>query len=176
MMATYSPLSMEMDTPRSAWISSSPIRYVFHRSWVSISAMGLNTTPARRRFQCYTDDASRNRFNTFLHESGTSEGIWAVQSRTSIGISEMPAPPRVRLRRSAITADSSLAGAMRLPMRYTQIGVAALCAAFHASWTATLSMLWTIFTAKRWLPLRENSFLDFTLKSRSNPAVESSTD
>ena len=42
-----------MDTPRSAWISSSPIRYVFHRSWVSISAMGMDTTAVIRRFQYY---------------------------------------------------------------------------------------------------------------------------
>jgi hypothetical protein len=30
---------MEIDTSLSAWISSSPIKYVFHRSWVSIRAM-----------------------------------------------------------------------------------------------------------------------------------------
>src|SRR5687767_15308345 len=95
MIATYSPLSIAIDTPRSAWISSSPIRYVFHRSWVSISAMGMDTNAPQCRFQYYTDDASRNRFNTFLQESGTSEGICAVQSRKSIGITEMPVPPRV---------------------------------------------------------------------------------
>src|SRR5687768_1146133 len=50
MMATYSPASIAVDTPRSAWISSSPIRYVFHKSFVSINAMGMNTNPAVRRF------------------------------------------------------------------------------------------------------------------------------
>src|SRR5918997_7089446 len=116
MIATYSPLSMEMETPRSAWISSAPIRYVFHRSWVSISAMGVDTNAAVRRFQYYTVEASRSRFSTFLQESGTSEGMWALQSCTSIGMMAMPAPPRVRFRRSAIALDNSLAGASRLPI------------------------------------------------------------
>src|SRR5262245_6611001 len=40
MMATYSPRSISTDQPRSAWISSSPITYVFQRSRVSISAIG----------------------------------------------------------------------------------------------------------------------------------------
>src|SRR6185295_14965196 len=40
MMATYSPRSMAIDTPRRAWISSSPITYVFHRSAVWIRAIG----------------------------------------------------------------------------------------------------------------------------------------
>src|ERR1051325_9858523 len=39
MMATYSPRSMSIDTPRRAWISSEPITYVFQRSRVSIKAM-----------------------------------------------------------------------------------------------------------------------------------------
>src|SRR5262245_45729224 len=39
MMATYSPRSISIDTPLSAWISSSPITYVFQRSRVSINAM-----------------------------------------------------------------------------------------------------------------------------------------
>src|SRR5687767_11671660 len=88
MIATYSPLSIAIDTPRSAWISSSPIRYVFHKSCVSISAMGMDTNVPARRFQYYTDEASRNRLSTLRQESGTSDGMWALQSCTSIGISE----------------------------------------------------------------------------------------
>src|SRR5689334_14822920 len=59
MMATYSPRSMEMDTPRSAWISSSPIRYVFQSSCVSMSAMGMDTTAVIRRFQYYISRGPR---------------------------------------------------------------------------------------------------------------------
>src|SRR6478609_3654188 len=39
MIATYSPRSMAIETPRRAWISSSPITYVFQRSRVSIRDM-----------------------------------------------------------------------------------------------------------------------------------------
>src|SRR5258708_24196173 len=44
MIAQYSPCWMLMERPRSAWISSSPITYVFHRSWVTImSISGIST-------------------------------------------------------------------------------------------------------------------------------------
>src|SRR3954465_10193018 len=41
MMATFSPASIEIDTPCSAWISSDPMTYVFHKSTVSIMAISL---------------------------------------------------------------------------------------------------------------------------------------
>ena len=49
MMATYSPLSIEIDTPGRAWILLAH-QYVFHRSSVSISAMGMDTTTAAGQF------------------------------------------------------------------------------------------------------------------------------
>src|SRR2546421_11022620 len=43
MMATYSPRSMEIVTPRSAWISSPPITYVFQMSCVWIKDISVRT-------------------------------------------------------------------------------------------------------------------------------------
>src|SRR5687767_1569988 len=43
MIATYSPRSISTETPRRAWISSSPITYVFQRSRVSISGIVSST-------------------------------------------------------------------------------------------------------------------------------------
>src|SRR5688572_7891532 len=53
MIATYSPRSISIDTPRRAWISSEPMTYVFQRSRVSIRAIresirGVRTCGSQR--------------------------------------------------------------------------------------------------------------------------------
>ncbi len=100
----------------------------------------MDTNAAGRRFQYYTGEAPATGFSTFrAGHQGRPRACAALQSRTSIGIREMPHSRASALRRSAIASDSSSTGASRLPIRNTQIGAAAtLCAAFQASWTAQL--------------------------------------
>src|SRR5919198_2276612 len=178
MIATYSPRSILIDTPRRAWISSDPMTYVFQRFVVEIRLM-IETfygaqrlvVPARRHAYYL---ASRKRCITARTDEGVSGGNRASQSLTSTGTSTGPAL-RDRRRCSVTPAASSPAGASETPSRSTH-GTPSPCAFSargHTSAMAPGSTCGTNRTINRTpsSPLRKSPFFGFDTNTASKPVA-----